>query len=356
MYTFAQENKFHAKYLQETARSLNLTKLDTLRAGSQSIIDYKGHDIVIVKDESDVITHIGRHIFATVLRDEHPSPIYNYIEYAMLDNQFHFTENPFVYKDMKFIKGNWKDMEQVSDSTAFEIGVIQNKLYVVKWNLNNGKSVELMFPINYERLSLTNRKELEQNIIRDLQKFRCNPSSIEKIDASELDQLNEHVWQKEGKSYLTSEINNNLYFTVDSAGISYLCDMNYPVESLSNLCIAGDRMNKSCQIEVTFIKYDYTQQTINLNMNDFIAYMKSEGCVPYWGTEKNEDGIIEGSLFLYNKDKGYDHILKIETSLQQLTSIPMKIKATAYLLSPTNNVKDLNYQYNRKPHKIQIQK
>lgn len=353
VHSFAQKSTFRAKYLRETASFLNLTMLDTLKENSQSIIDYKGQDIIVIKNESDVITHIGRHIFATLLRDEHPSPIYNYIEYAMLDNQFHFNENPFIYKDMKFIRGNWKDMEQVTDSTAFEIGVIQNKLYVVKWNLDDGETIELMFPINYERLSLTNRKELEQNIIRDMQNFRGKPLKNENVNIGMLNQQNKHVWQLKGKTYLVPEINNNLYFTIDSTGIKYLCDANYPVESVSNLCVAADKMDTTCLIEITFIKYDYTQQTVKLNMNDFVAYMKSEGCVPFWGTEKNKNGIIEGSLYFYNKDNGYDHIFKIETSLKQLSSIPKQIKATAYLLSPTSNVKDLNYPNSSNHNKIQ---
>lgn len=347
MFVIAGNISFQAKYLQETARTLELNMLDTLGSGSKNIINYKGYRVIIIKNDNDVITHIGRHLFAPGLREDHPSPIYNYIEYAMLDNQFHFTENPFVYKDLKFIEGDWTDMETITENTPFEINVYQDKLYVVRWLLSDKKNVELMFPINYERLSLTNRKELEQNIIRDLRNYKFEKNISCLVDINTLDQLNEEVWIKEGETYLSPEISNNIYYSIDSIDSNYLCDPNYPIETLSNLCLVADKMDPSCKIEIKFMKYDYTQETLTLNMDDLIAYMRSEGCVPYWGTEKNENGVIEGSLFFYNRDKGYDHIFKIETTMQDLFLSPMRIKAIAYLLSPTSNVKNLNYKYSR---------
>ena len=96
------------------------------------------------------------------------------------------------------------------------------------------------------------------------------------------------------------------------------------------------------------MKYDYTKEAVSLKMKDFIGYMKSEGCVPFWGVESIEGDKIEGALFLYNKDKGFNHVLKIEAYTKDVAAGKRELTATAYLLSPTTNVRDLNYQYNAK--------
>lgn len=353
---FAQNHKFQAKYLESTAKSLSLSNLDSLKVGS-NIIDRNGEKIVVVMNDYNMITHIGHQLFSPLLRTEHPSPVYNYMEFAMLDHKYHFNENPFVYKDMKFIKGSWKDMESINDSTAFSIEVLQNKLYVIGWFVDNVKIVELMIPINYERLSMVNRRELEQNIIRDIRAYKSQKTNVPRFDKKTLTQLEPEVWVKEGEEYLAPEINNNMYFSSeDSIIFSVLFDATKPVETISNLCTIGDVMREDCTIDIKFIKYDYTQESVSVKMKDFLSYMKHEGCIPYWGLENYEENKIEGSLFLYNKDKGFDHILKIDVNTRDIGSDNAKITATAYLLSPTTNVKDLNYKYERKPKKIEIVK
>ena len=64
MFVIAGNISFQAKYLQETARTLELNMLDTLGSGSKNIINYKGYRVIIIKNDNDVITHIGRHLFA----------------------------------------------------------------------------------------------------------------------------------------------------------------------------------------------------------------------------------------------------------------------------------------------------
>lgn len=352
----AQTNLFQAKYLESTAQALGFDRLDTISAGSH-VIKHNDADIIVVKNKENTITHIGKKIFAPTLREEHPSPIYNYLEFALLDHLNHFTENPFVYKDLKFIKGGWNDFSMINDSTAFGIETHQNKLYVVKWYLNDSKTVEVMFPINYERLSLVNRKELEQNIIRDVKNYVCENKDTLKREQSGLKHIDADVWVEEGKYYLSPEINNNKYFTsYDSLTTIPLNSKDMPVESIANWCVMGDMMGNDCVVDVKFVKYDYTQESISIPMSNFVAYMKKEGCTPYWGVENRSDKKIEGALFLNNKDKGFDHILKIDVNLDEQKNGISKINAIAYLLSPTTNIKDIHYNYNPKPKKLEIVK
>lgn len=337
---------FQANYLEIVAKHLKFDKLDTLEIGS-NIIFYQDIPVIVIKNEAHVVTHIGYKLFDYSLRSEHPSPIYNYIEYALLDHKLHFSDNPFTYKDLKFISGSWKDVEAINEATPFQIEAIQDRYYILTWFLSNSKKVSLQFPINYERLSLVNRKELEQNIIRDLRRFR--QKELKQIDISKKNLIyNENgVAFKEGDTYLSSEINSNMYFLEsDSSTMSLIYSSEYPLETIANLCVAADCMEVPDSVEILFVKYDYTKEDLTVRIADFIGFMKDEGCVPFWGAEFIDEDIIEGALFLYNRDKGFNHVLKIEAKTKDIATGKRTFKATAYLLSPTTNVRDLNYQYN----------
>lgn len=351
----AQDVKFRARYLESAVRHLKLDGLDTLNVG-YSAFEHNGLPLTVIKGKDSTILHIGYRLFAPMLRKEHPSPVYNYIEYAMLDQKCHFTENPLIYKDLKFVTGSWKAMEEICDTTAFEIGVVQNKFYDIAWTTENAGRIELLFPINYERLSLVNRRELEQNIIDEIKKYRIDTHDTLSVDEDGLATDENGIKYSKGQTYLAPEINNNIYLaTGDSVATALLCSAQHPVETLANLCVAADMMNIGDMIDLTFVKYDYTQEHAKVRMADFIGYMKSEGCTPYWGLENVGDGKIEGALFLYDKDKGYDHVLKVEAREAEIGSGNAVIAATAYLLSPTANVRDLHYQYEGKPKKLIIQ-
>lgn len=348
----AQNTKFRAKYLENAARQLRLDRLDTLNTGCNTF-DHNGLPLTVIKGMDSIIVHIGYHLFAPVLRKEHPSPVYNYIEYAMLDRKCHFTENPLVYKDLKFVTGNWKAMESIYDTTAFEIGVVRNKYYDIAWTPENAERIEMVFPINYERLSLVNRRELEQSIIDGIRRYLHVHTEMPAISEKELEKNENGIKYKKGKTYLAPEINNNIYLAMsDSHETAILNSALHPVETFGNLCVAADIMDTDDMIDLTFIKYDYTQEHAKVKMRDFIGYMKSEGCTPYWGIENIGDDKIEGALFLYDKDRGYDHVLKAEVRTMDMGVGNATITATAYLFSPTTNVKDLHYQYEGKPKKL----
>lgn len=339
---------FQASYLERTAQHLKFDRLDTLRSEA-NIISYQSVPVIIIKNDDNVITHIGYKIFAHSLRAEHPSPIYNYIEYALLDHKFHFSDNPFTYKDLKFIEGSWTDVETVSETTSFQIDAVQNRFYILTWLLNDRKKVSLQFPINYERLSLVNRKELEQNIIKDINRYHVKEPVQMDFSEKNFCYNEKGVAYKEGRTYLDKAINNNIYYQKsDSSNWSLMYSSDYPVETIANLCVAADAMAVDDIVNIKFVKYDYTKEIVAVKMKDFIGYMKSEGCVPFWGVESIEGDKIEGALFLYNKDKGFNHVLKIETYIKDVAAGKREFTATAYLLSPTTNVRDLNYQYNAK--------
>ena len=73
-------------------------------------------------DDNGVIEHIGFPLFAQKMRTLLPSPIYDYLEYAMLDHKYHINDNTLQHQKIRFLKGNWNDLASVRPTDDCNIG------------------------------------------------------------------------------------------------------------------------------------------------------------------------------------------------------------------------------------------
>ena len=63
--------------------------------------------------------------------------------------------------------------------------------------------------------------------------------------------------------------------------------------------------------------------------------------MPYFGYEETKDGKLQGGLFLYNKELGYDHVLSLSCDVKDIATDKLVFTSRAYLFIPTTNVKNL---------------
>ena len=117
--TTSQNVTFRSETLATAAKVLELAQLDTLPQGTSYVAH--GDVMLSLSRYTNRIEHIGRRLFAPQLRQLNPSPVYDYLEYAWLDHTFKLSDNPFLYQNLKFEDGNWKQLEQVTDSVPFSV-------------------------------------------------------------------------------------------------------------------------------------------------------------------------------------------------------------------------------------------
>ena len=72
---------FKASHLQRAYEKLHLSTNTQLRNHLSIRTDYRG-----------IIDHIGIPMFSTEMRTLLPSPVYDYLEYALLDHEYHINE------------------------------------------------------------------------------------------------------------------------------------------------------------------------------------------------------------------------------------------------------------------------
>lgn len=185
------------------------------------------------------------------------------------------------------------------------------------------------------------RSDIENRFISKLKSSESNFRNYFKFDTAYLQPYGQDLYILPGESYLKDGIiNRNTYFYLDE--ISPVWECCYPMESISNLFIFPTVKHSDIGMEVTVLKHEYGEKdVIETTVGHLLAVCENEGCIPYWGVNSFEKGHIEGTLFLVNKDCGYNHILRIQCDTDDIFSKRNRIIARASLYIPTGNIDNL---------------
>ena len=350
--SFAQV-KYATTQLQHTAKQLGLTRLDTLKDGN-TIMRYKGTRINIRKKDGRVES-IGRRIFSSQLRKENPLPIYDYLEFAYLDNLYKVSENPLLYSDLKFTVGSWASLADVKETTPCNISMTESKRYSVTWSTEAGQTIaSLTFPVDYERMAMTSRKELENNFINDLKNYkRASATPALSLDKTKMDTSEDgRLWTLPGETYLMNSINNDTYYVADrKKSLQTLWHVKNPARSTRNLFCVVDPLFDNVTVSIRFTMYDMSIQTVETRLRDFLDYCRQKGCEIYVGIESFEEEEVKAAVFMYDKASGYDHIFHVSIPKKQVGASNCKVSARGSLYAPTTNVTTLFVEFDQKSSK-----
>ena len=312
-----------------------------VQKNADTIVSYKGYPVKVKQEKGD-IKHLGLNIFNPEWKNMLDENLLNYIERDLLLQVA--TEDAGTDSMIIFNVGNLGDIKHVDQNTACNITTIDSSILSVEWTLDNGKHILLSVPVSYDILLGGTRAEIEEAFISQLKRSNSHRNIDIEIDPAGLQPYGETEYILPGLWYINDQISRNIYLYSDK-DFSYVWDKERPLESISNLfiCDAGD---VKPVVDLTIVKHDYGEkEEIRTDIENLISVAEIEGCVPYWGVESYENGIITGSLFLNHPGQYYDHVLKIECNPEEIIAGKGKIKAKAYLYIPTNNVSNLNEPY-----------
>ena len=349
----ANAQQFKASHLKKAAMKLKIDSVafstDTLPATKQLKV---GEQIVTLrKDEKGVVEHIGIPLFAEEMRQLQPSPIYDYLEFTVLDRLFKVSDNTLMMQDLKFEKGNWTALSRVQQTAdGCSIENVSEQYYRVRWSKDDQPVVVVSFPINYELLSNSNRKELELNFIRDIKQYKdMQPMVLRDYSEQMVATEDPNMFVVPGSHYLINEINDNRYLTTiteetDSGKVhrlGMLFDRHFPKESLANLMVEYDMPIDSAMIELEFVLDNYKRDTLTTSIRDWMSFCKRQGLQPFFGFEENKNGTFTGTLIMRNKKSGYDHIMAIRAVESELFSDHPLVHGKVHLFTPSSNVRNI---------------
>ena len=308
---------------------------------ADTVLIYRGYPVRIVQ-EKDSITHIGLNLFNHELKNAGNEDLLNFIERDLFFQVV--SEGKKDDSAIEFKMGSLPAMKKITTETPCNISIQDGSTLWLNWVLSDGSNIIVTAPISYDLILGGTRSEIEKAFISQLRESHTRKGGDTNINIADLQPYGESEYVMAGETYINPQITRNKYL-YGGKEPSLIWDASHPAESLSNLFICGAGKGDT-SLDLTIIKHNYgDQEQVETSVENLLAVAEEEGCRPFWGLESFDDGIIKGSLFLYNPVQGYDHVLKIECVPEEIIEGNGKIIAKAYLYIPSNNVSNLNEPY-----------
>lgn len=349
--------EYRTQALRTAAVKLGLEEqIEQIAPGTTSIFAAQNDQTVAVRiSDENKVEHIGLPLFNEVMRQQQPSPVYDCVEYAALDRNLLHTENDLLLQKIQLFTGSWQTVSAILPTDECSIGFRYEKVYQVTWTRDGEVIVNMAVPVDYELLMNSSRRELEQNLANDVvkQHVKCFPYHL----AEELLQCTEKegIYVLPGDSFLIKGLTRNTYYTkavvsqqVDSAAyeeerMSILVDSNYPAETMANLLMSTDPQLPDAAMSLELQLSSNARKTISLTLRQWLSYCDKQGCRAYFIYDDTENAVAKGYLLMRNKGMGYNHLLSLSCTTDELASDTPLFKGKAYLFIPNVEASKLTH-------------
>ena len=350
----ADGTQFSSDLLRQSVDALHCkAQIDSLPNGSHIITTSEGR-LLRVGKRYDRLVHLGFPLFSQAIYENHP-PIYDFIEFAALDHVCHISDNPFMYKSMKIVEGSWDDLLLVNENVPCTVNTQFGKSFEMKWQFPDGKKLVIEVPVEYDRLALMSRSEIENLFLSEMRCYLAPyHASPQEIDFEELQTEDSIVWTMPGTSYILSQINQNTYYQREDSVFTLICDVKYPNETIANIINASSDELPSITLNISFSRFSSEAETYRIGLADFISFCHTTGCKAYWGLENIDNSTLTGSIYLDNSASAYCHIIRVKADLSQPFDSSFMLEARASIYIPTNYIDNLFQQYNPSEKKEKI--
>lgn len=304
------------------------------------------------------IEHIGVPLFNDMLRLLQPSPVYDFLEYAVLNWKYKINPNQLYLSKVIFKVGSWETLlkERLS---AMECSIEnrEDKLYIVTWKRDDKELAVIGIPIEYELLNNDTRRNMERAFVKALEDSqptdkRPAPSMVSEENLSIYG--TEGLFVIPGKSYIIDLLNQNVYYklttvyetadtvinnkpvtmSIEAVLPVVVVDPEFPAETFANLMMCDDSSVPDVTVDLDFHLSDYHRQHVIMPLSQLKAFCRQQGCNLYFACDGVRKDTTRGVMFASNLPKGYNHLLSLRIPTEQLTSANPTVQADVYLYIP----------------------
>ncbi len=323
-----------------------------------ALLSKDGRTVCLRTDPMGEIEHVGVPLFNDMLRLLQPSPVYDFLEYAVLNWKYKVNPNQLYLSKVIFKVGSWETLlkEKLSEIEC-SIENREDKLYIVTWKREEKDVAVIGIPIEYELLNNDTRRNMERAFVRDLEaskpsNTKLNPSVVSEeilsIYGTEglfvipgksyiIDLLNQNVYYKLTTVYETADtVINNKPVTMSMEAVLpvVVIDPEFPAETFANLIMCDDGSIPNVTIELDFHLSDYHRQKLTMPLSQLKAFCRQQGCNLYFACDGVQKDKTRGVMFASNLPKGYNHLFSLRISTEQLTAETPTVQADVYLYIP----------------------
>ena len=307
----AQERSYATNRLKRIAESLSLSGFDILNSGEYDNFIYRGRNLTIRVNQWNEIEHIGLKLFNSSQRETYPSPVYDFLERRLLEENL-YTKNSedkirMQWDKVFYLVGNPKEINDIDSTCNFSCSYEELHTYDVRWYGDNEVKLRMKFDMDYQLLRGCSIGELESNFIRRITRI----NNLHRIPTQQIafpDNGDKYILN--GDYFISPIIRNDVYFTKKGNSWQLVRDKKRVMHSISNLLIFPVEDMKN-DIKMSVKGYDINSDTIKINYLSLLSFCVDEGCRPYFGFKQKENESLSGTVFFVNKKAGYLHMLSV---------------------------------------------
>ena len=358
---------YRTQALRAAAAKLGLEQqIEQAASGTASILTTPdGWNVSVRISDDGRVEHIGLPLFNDAMRQQQPSPVYDCVEYAALDRNMLHSENDLLLQKIQLFNGSWQTVGDVRPTDRCSVGLRYGKVYQVTWSRNGQEMVNMAVPIDYELLLGANRRELEQHLADEIvrQHVKRPPYHL----AEELLQrtAEEGIYVLPGDTFLIRGLTRNTYYTkailsqqVDSTTyeeerMHILIDPRHPAETMANLLMSTDPQLPDAVVTLQLQLSSYAKKTVSFTWRQWSSYCEKQGCTSYYIYDNTQNSVVKGYVLMHNKALGYNHLLAVTCTNDDLVSDVPSFSGKAYLFIPNVEASKLfksedGLKYNKK--------
>lgn len=207
---------YKTEKLQRAASQLGISaEVEAMTESQSALVKTKdGQSVTVRTDALRMVEHIGIPLFKDQMRVLMPSPVYDFLEYAVLNWKYKINPNTLYLSKVLFRKGNWQTLvsSRLSDDDC-NISNQDDRLYIVNWQREGQDVATIGIPIEYELLANDTRRNMERDFIRHLEGHLQTVQQQARVKEEDLKIYGtEGLFVMEGESYLMPELNQNVYY------------------------------------------------------------------------------------------------------------------------------------------------
>lgn len=323
-----------------------------------ALLSKDGRTVCLRTDPMGEIEHVGVPLFNDMLRLLQPSPVYDFLEYAVLNWKYKVNPNQLYLSKVIFKQGSWGTLlkEKLSEIDC-SIENREDKLYIVSWKREEKDVAVIGIPIEYELLNNDTRRNMERAFVRDLEASKPSSTRQNPVVVSE-ESLSiygtEGLFVIPGKSYIIDLLNQNVYYklttvyetadtvinnkpvtmSMEAVLPVVVIDPEFPAETFANLIMCDDGSIPNVTIELDFHLSDYHRQKLTMPLSQLKAFCRQQGCNLYFACDGVQKDKTRGVMFASNLPKGYNHLFSLRIPTEQLTTEAPTVQADVYLYIP----------------------
>lgn len=357
---FLSAQNYKSDRLRKAAEVLNLqVSPDSLLPDTTITLPVKdGRTVCLRTNPMGDVEHIGIPLFAEVMRLLQPSPVYDFLEYAVLNWKYKVNPNQLYLSKVIFKQGSWETLlRKKLNECECTIENQEDKLYIVTWKQEDEELAVLGIPIEYELLNNDTRRNMERAFVKELENsnasiVRPEPTIISEEDLSIYG--TEGLFVIPGKSYIIDLLNQNVYYrlttiyeTADTIIGNKPVTMNmeavlpvvvrdpeFPAETFANLLMCDDTAMPDVMMDLDFHLSNYHRQKVKIPLSQLKAFCRQQGCSLYFACDGIQGEKVHGVLFASNLPKGYNHLFSLRIPTELLMADSPTVQADVYLYIP----------------------